>query len=66
MPCNLSANCAMVTFWQVIMRDPGGAPAGALAFLQEARLAASAFFIFGLAATSEYADTGRSWVWWSS
>jgi len=62
-PCNLSANCVIVMFWQVNIREPGGEPAGAMAFLQEVRLAGSAFLIFGFAATSEYAVTGRVSVW---
>src|SRR5689334_21684614 len=42
-----SANWAMVTFWQVSMRDPGGAPEGAATFLQLMRLAGSAFLSLG-------------------
>ena len=62
--CNFSANCAMVMFWQVSTREPGGAPAGALAVLHHVRLAGSAGFIFGFTDTSEYAVTGRSSVWY--
>ena len=60
-----SANCAMAMFWHVRTSEPGGAPGGAMAFLQKVRLAGSAFFILGLAASSAYAETGRSSVWYA-
>ena len=55
--CSRSASCAIVTFWHASTRDPGGAPGGGFGNLHEIRVAGSAFFILGFAATSEYAVT---------